>query len=177
MSAASVVVEGVTARVSLRALDRCIGELVSARRRFSLLHDLGHHILAEPGANQSGMSVIFDCLTVLSKAEHDHLADLPAGLSLTRSSAAHPATQRRGAQPPAHRARTGRGRNPHPNGPGQVGQDARLAHTRHAVHARTRQLMVQVSRLADRHSDQPSLAVKYIYVSINQNSGIGLFAN
>lgn len=49
MSIANAVIQGVTAQVSLRALDRSINELDAARRRFSLLHDLGHHILAEHG--------------------------------------------------------------------------------------------------------------------------------
>ena len=81
MSIANAVIQGVTAQVSLRALDRSINELNAARRRFSLIHDLGHHILAEPGANESGMSAVFDGLLILTKAEHDHLADLPSALS------------------------------------------------------------------------------------------------
>ena len=81
MSTASVVTQGVTAQVSLRALDRSINELNAARRRFSLLHDLCHHILAEPGANESGMSAVFDNLLILTRPEHDHLADLSAALS------------------------------------------------------------------------------------------------
>lgn len=81
MSAANVVIQGVTAQVNLRALDRSINDLDATRRRFSLLHDLGHHILAEPGANESGMSAVFDNLVVLTEAGHDHLADLSAALS------------------------------------------------------------------------------------------------
>ena len=81
MSTASVVIQGVTAQVSLCALDRSINELDAARRRFSLLHDLGHHILAEPGANESGMSAVFDNLLILTRPENDHLADLSVALS------------------------------------------------------------------------------------------------
>jgi hypothetical protein len=81
MSTANVVIQGVTAQVNLRALDRSINELDATRRRFSLLHDLGHHILAEPGANESDISAVFDNLLILTKAEHDHLADFPAALS------------------------------------------------------------------------------------------------
>ena len=80
MSTANVVVQGVTAQVNLRGLDRSISELGTARERFSLLHDLGHHIWAEPGVNESGMSAVLDGLVILTKAEHDHVAGLPTAI-------------------------------------------------------------------------------------------------
>jgi hypothetical protein len=70
-----------TELVFLRTLHRNIDELSATRRTYSQLHELAHLALAAPGANDTGMVLVFDSLRLLSAPDHDHLTNLATAFS------------------------------------------------------------------------------------------------
>jgi hypothetical protein len=91
------VVEGISDRACLRALDQRIGRLSARRNAYSQAHELAHHAMAASGENLTGTAVVFDIIRLMLEAYvHDQLTDRPHGRYPTQ-----PAPHVLSRQPPA----------------------------------------------------------------------------